>query len=503
MKSPSALIEWLGRTRSAGARRLIGDVISLYGAQSIYYLLPLITIPYLTRVLGPSSWGILAFAQTLSQYGALLMDYGFGLSATRSVSKAAGDSRQLAEIVEGVMGAKASLGLIVVAGLTLAWQYFPDRQYDRAIIPLCVFWALIQGFGLLWFFQGFRRLRTFTLIEVTAKGIAAVITIGFVRGPGDLALYFGIQGICSLVALLVEAAYMSRLVGLRLRIPRSALIIQALSEGKHLFLLKSSVSLYTVANSALLGFVGSTLDVGYYASAEKILRIGSMTMQPIYQVFFPHICVKISTLRVGTGSLVTRLLILNTSLATAFSLSMLPFGHQICVILFGQSYWEAGPVLIVLTWVLPLGTFSTVLGTLWLVPNGLDSVFSKATIYAGLINVIGCFWVGRRFHAIGVASSVVFAEGFVALWLLFALWRRGLLPWSSNGGSGGSVHEIQVSEPKQARTIAARQFVSDPSAASQFVSKIQFLLAGPLSKLLPLATVRRRLGRQLGGPCER
>jgi PST family polysaccharide transporter len=68
-------------------RGLARNVASLYGVQFANYLLPLITIPYLTRVLGVATWGLVAFAQAFGAYASIGIEYGFHLSATRAVAK--------------------------------------------------------------------------------------------------------------------------------------------------------------------------------------------------------------------------------------------------------------------------------------------------------------------------------------------------------------------------------------------------------------------------------
>src|SRR5690606_7080343 len=95
---------------------IVQNALALYAAQFAGYLLPLATVPYLARVLGPGSLGLVAFAQALGAYVALVVEYGFHLSGTREVVRHRSNPDRLAEILAGVTGARL---LLVLGGFCL------------------------------------------------------------------------------------------------------------------------------------------------------------------------------------------------------------------------------------------------------------------------------------------------------------------------------------------------------------------------------------------------
>src|SRR5690554_7448672 len=74
-------------TNSEDKKRLLGNFLSLSGLQVFTYILPLITLPYLVRVLGVEKYGLVMFAQSFIMFFNILVDYGFNLSATREIAR--------------------------------------------------------------------------------------------------------------------------------------------------------------------------------------------------------------------------------------------------------------------------------------------------------------------------------------------------------------------------------------------------------------------------------
>src|ERR1700761_1838824 len=92
------------------------NVIALYGVQACTYALPLLTFPYLARVLGPSGWGAVVYAQAIGTVIASVVEYGFDISASRETSRHRDEPKRLSSLISGVLGAKSLLALVGILG---------------------------------------------------------------------------------------------------------------------------------------------------------------------------------------------------------------------------------------------------------------------------------------------------------------------------------------------------------------------------------------------------
>src|SRR5271169_3236645 len=94
---------------------VVHNVVALSGVPACTYSLPLLTLPYLARVLGPSGWGVVVFAQAIGDVIASVVEYGFDLSASRDTSRHRNDPKHLSALISGVLGAKVLLAALCIA----------------------------------------------------------------------------------------------------------------------------------------------------------------------------------------------------------------------------------------------------------------------------------------------------------------------------------------------------------------------------------------------------
>ena len=417
--------------RSSGARegRILHNAIALYAVQASAFLLPLITLPYLARVLGPDGWGVVVIAQSYGIWLALLLHYGFAFSATRSVAQHREDDGRLAEIVRGVQAAKVLLlGGVVAIGLG-SWWFVPlFREHPGHFVWAWV-GAIFFGFTPLWFFQGTERLRSAAALDVVAKAAATAGILLFVRDPSHGWMVLALRAMGDLVSTGILTTWMYRRV-LPLRFDLAS-ARRMLREGWPLFVFSSAASVYTSANAFIMGMMAPPREVSFFGAGERIVRAASTLLSPLSQAIYPRVSHLAAHDAREAGRLIRRSLLPFVGLGLALGIGLFVGAPILTRIAFGTEYDRAVDVIRILAVIPPLLGLGTVLGIHWALPMGMDRIYMRFVIGAGVLNVILAVILVPRFGAVGMGIAAVAAEFSVELglvWLAFAsgwaFWRR-------------------------------------------------------------------------------
>jgi PST family polysaccharide transporter len=421
-------------------KTLTRNALSLYGVQFCRKLLPFVCVPYLARILGPAGWGRVAFAVAFGEILVMLIEFGFNLSATREVARHRDSREQCRAISAGVLGAQAVLSLAAIACALIVMPWVPGlRDYPR-LFAGALFYGIAQGIAPVWFFQGLERMGTAAVLEVSGKllGVGCVFAVAHV--PGDDWKVVLVQALPSAISAVVGIALIQRTVGLE--VPTLASVRAALKRGWPLFLFRSGVGLYGLANAFVLGLFAPAAQVGYYASSEKVSKAAYGLLSPMREAIYP----RLSNLMRHSPSDARRLARMGSVIATGAGLLlsvvlcvMAPF---IIRILMGPGFEPAVGVLRILSALPLIIAVTESVGLQWLLPQGRDMSVTKIIFGGGFLNLALSFVLAPRFGHIGMAWAVVTAETFVAVRMAMAAFEAARVQEKPLADARGS--EIQA-----------------------------------------------------------
>lgn len=423
----------MGILRNILNRAVLRNAAALYAQQLGLVLLPLITTPYLVRVLGAAGYGSVAFTQSLVAYFAVGVDYGFAWSATRKISVSRHDLRAVSRIAASVWAAKLMLfavGAVLLACLILVIPRL--RPWDDLLILL---YASLLGNVLFpgWLFQGMERLGAATALALTWRVLAVAATFLLVRGPGDVAAYIGILAASGIATGISGCVVGCRVFNLGIVLPRLGELRDTLREGSALFVSNAAVVVYTAGSAFVLGMLGTPAAVGYYSAAERVVRALTALPAPLSQALYPAL----SRLAVSSPATAARwsgrMLVVMGVVGFLLAAAILLAAPWIVTTIFGSSFMPAVAPLRVLAALPLLVSLSNVLGVQTLLPFGQDRAFTSVVVAAGAVNVCVAVFLVPKWQQTGMAVAVLASELFVVvtmaiyiyLWLSPAL-RNGV-----------------------------------------------------------------------------
>ena len=407
------------------SKKIVHNLFFLYGAHAARYILPLITLPYLTRILGASNWGLYAFMKAYTLYYAILIEFGFGLTATREVSRRRESNDDLSLILTNVLSAQVFLAFIGIVITLLAIQFIPILTTNTGALWMGMIAALFQGFNLLWFFQGLEEMRTVAILDIFAKIGATILIFVLVQSSNDIwkvfIAYF-VANILTFCFSLVIALRRSPFVKISV-----ANIYITITGSWVIFIARLNGVFFSAGNTIILGIWSSPEVVGYFAGAERIGYAVRGLLTPVIQTLYPRINKLMAISKAKAANLIKRELLLLLSFGAILSLLLFHFADEIVFYYLGKDMMGSLPALKILSILSPIIAVNLVLGSHWLLALKKDTLYTLIGVIISLINAfltLIVVLIKPAWAHIGATLSIVISQGIAAVLLILLVTRK-------------------------------------------------------------------------------
>jgi len=403
-------------------RHLTRHVAVFSTAHAIGIIAPLLTTPYLARVLGPEGWAPVLVAQGIAALVALLPEFGFDLSGTQDLAVSR-DRETRARIVGDIHAARLLLILvaaIVILGLA---QLVPLMGSRPSLVLWTLAAAVARGSSPLWVFQGLGIPEGAVLTDAAGKLGAALAVFAFVGSPEDGWRVLALQSIGAGIPLLVLGWRVRRLISpapLTLTGAR-----RALARSWPVFSFRGASASYMQANILIIAALASPTAVTMFGGAERVIRAGINLLAPVTQALFPRMARAVPAGAEANRRALTEATWLIGGLGLVLSLIALLAAGPLITLLLGPGYEAAIPMLRGLAALPTLIAIGTVLGIHWAIPQGHERHFLGSVLIAGAISLTCAVLLIPRLGAWGMVIGATAAEAWVAGALLQRFRRHG------------------------------------------------------------------------------
>jgi PST family polysaccharide transporter len=407
--------------------RLRANIATMGVVQISNYVIPLITLPYLTRVLGAESFGRIAFAQVVMTYFVLVVDFGFSWSATRNVAANRHNPSEISRIFAATWAAQwvlvfiAALAAVVVVALTDRLR--PDAPLYAAAFITVVATALFP----IWFLQGVERLQVVAVLQLLTRSLGLLPIFLLVQQPNDAIWVLIIQGGFAMLAGVLSLWWMHRQSIVAWCRPSWQEVRSALLEGGALFGSRVSISLYTALVPLVLGWVAGPVALAHFNLADKLRSAAQSLLTPLSQALFPRMSYLVSQGGDAAYTLIKRSALAVAVIAGSASVTLWLLAEWLVLLLGGPDFAPAAQVL---RWLAPLPLvigLSNLLGVQIMLPHGLNRVFNAILTSAAVISLLLIWPMALHLGAPGAAQTMLLVELWVTGAMTVTLWRCGYL----------------------------------------------------------------------------
>lgn len=385
-------------THSSEAKKVGKNFFYLTLLQIGGYVFPLLTMPYLAKVIGVTGFGKIAFAAAIIGYVQTITDWGFNYTTTRDIAKARDDIRQIERIYSTVTWARILLMIIAFCLISIAVICTPYLRENATIIFIS--FLLIPGHVIFpeWLFQGMEEMKYITYLNFGSKLIFTCLIFIFITTPADYLLQPLLLACGTFMAGFIGIIFVWKKWKIRLKPVPFSDIISSIKQSTDVFINTLIPNFYNSFSVILLGFFGGTVSNGYYDGGNKFNNIMSQFLQVISRAFFPFLARKIDK----------HDLFVQISLSISFLISIITFISAPWLIhtFLDGTFDQSITVLRILCPSIFFLTLSSAYGTNYLVLVGEERLLRNTTFVASILGFCMAIPLVYSFDYIGAAITI-------------------------------------------------------------------------------------------------
>ncbi len=406
--------------------KTIENGIWLYIFNFFNLIVPFLTLPYITRILGEKHYGIFSSAFNFITYFNVFVAYGFDLIGAKKASLIV-EEKELNSLYTHIFAIKTCLMIFsfgIMSILTLAFQ-LPVKNYAlMCILFMIVFGSVLQQS---WLFHGLQKMKIISILNVTFKLVSMMLIFIFVKKTNHLLLYAFFYASTFIFVGMFSFFLSFWKLKIRFTKIKKDEIKKNLKDAMPTFFTSFAGTLYTGIGVTVLTLFHDNNVVGVYSAIIKIPTIFVYLFTPFLQALFPYISKQYNKSKNDGIDLLKKMMKFLMPAVFLATLFIIIFSKQLVGIIFGNKYIKGYKLLFYLAVWMFFGVLNNFLGIQGLVASGNQKSYSKA-FFVGLIAIlVSSPILGYFFESLGVAIAVLFAEIILSLACLYYFRKKVLL----------------------------------------------------------------------------
>lgn len=386
--------------------------------QILIIILPLITTPYVSRILGPKGIGIYSYTTSITSYFILFGCIGLNLYGQREIAYNQNDKEKRSKTFYELLIIKVCVMTISIFAYLLTIE---TMNHYKFIFYIQIIDLIANMIDITYFYQGIEEFKKIVIRNILVKFVGIICIFAFVKTEQDLPLYAFIYSASLLLGNLSMWITINKYIS---KVPFRILELK-----KHIkptlimFFPQIAISIYTVLDRMMIGLLtNNTAQIGYYEQAQKIVKLSLTIVTSLSTIMMPriaHLFINNDRSKIKTYT--------ETSLRYTFAISfpimfgLIGIAPNLIPWFLGNQFMESVNILIITSPIVVLIGISNIIGFQYLIPTQRQKVYTLSTVIGSLINLILNFILIPYMFSAGAAIASVAAELGVDVFQLYCI----------------------------------------------------------------------------------
>ena len=373
---------------------------------------PLITFPYVTRVLLPDNLGKVQFATSIVAMFAYFASLGIPLYGVRKIAAIKDDIKERSKVFFSILVLESVLTFLVYVAFFIS--IFTVSKFNKEIILYLILGLRIglKIFGFEWFFKGMEEYRFMAMRKFVAKIIGVILIFWLIKGPEDYILYGLISILTDFFSKVMNFLNLKRMVK---KVSRHEIDLKEHISGSiYFFMIFISAKIYADIDKVMLGFISTNASVSYYVTANKLINIIRTMFNAATAVLIPRFSYLFAQGKSHKFKPLARKafsIIFFLPLPAMAGLYLLT--EEVVLMFGGHEYLPAVLTMRILLPVLFLLPIKSFVGTQILLTHGQHKTVIISVSLATVFNVIINAFLIPRFSQNGAAVATLLSEAVI------------------------------------------------------------------------------------------
>ncbi|MDL2330442.1 flippase [Odoribacter sp. OttesenSCG-928-A06] len=388
---------------SENTKALVDNFAFLIMLKAASFVFPLITLPYLSKVIGVEKFGAIAFATAMMTFIETITDWGFNYTATRDVAKCRDDLKQVSRIFSEVIWCKLILAGICFLVLYIMCNYIPYLNNYKTLLFFTFAYIPGQIFFPEWLFQAFERMKYITILSLLSKLVFTILIFACIKEDTDY-IYHPLLNAAGYIVSGIFALYIIfNKFRLRLIVPSFNDVYLRLKSSVDMFLSLIFPNLYTSISTVVLQIYCGESATGIYSGGKKMQEIMDQFTQVLSRTFFPFL---------ARHKEKHYIYVYISVVVSALSCAIMFFGADLFVkYLLTPEFKNAATVIRIFS-ITPFFLFlMNTYGTNYLVIIGKENILRNIIIGCSILGFVLTCFLTIQYSYIGASVSIVAVWG--------------------------------------------------------------------------------------------